>query len=97
MHPFPNEKKAEMACVCVSAKYENKGIGLRLIHFVEEQAQATGASEVFCLSTQAVNYFLKKGMYELGTPDDLPPLRRQRYEATGRRSQVLKKTVAGGV
>jgi amino-acid N-acetyltransferase len=48
---------------------------------------------VFCLTTQAVNYFVKKGHYALGTPDDLPPLRRQRYDASGRRSQVLKKAL----
>jgi amino-acid N-acetyltransferase len=94
LHPFLAEQKAEMACVCVAAKYENKGIGARLIHFVEEQAAAAGAREVFCLSTQAVNYFLKKGQYQLGTPDDLPPERRQRYDASGRRSQVLKKAVS---
>jgi len=93
LHPFPNEKKAEMACVCVSAKYENKGIGARLMQFVEQQAHTNGANEVFCLSTQAVNYFLKKGLFQLGTPDDLPPMRRQRYDASGRRSQVLKKRV----
>ena len=27
LHPYVDEKKAEMACVCVSAKYENQGIG----------------------------------------------------------------------
>ncbi len=93
LHPFPDTKKAEMACVCVAAKYENQGIGARLMQFVEEQARQTGAAEVFCLSTQAVNYFVKKGHYALGTPDDLPPDRRVRYDASGRRSQVLKKAL----
>jgi amino-acid N-acetyltransferase len=90
MH-FYEQRKAEMACVCVSSKYENQGIGVRLMHFVEEQARQGGAKELFCLSTQAVNYFLKKGHFQLGVPDDLPPLRRQRYDASGRRSQVMKK------
>jgi amino-acid N-acetyltransferase len=93
LHPFADEKKAEMACVCVSAKYENQGIGGRLMQFTEEQARQNGAREVFCLSTQAVNYFVKKGHYALGTPDDLPPARRVRYDASGRHSQVLKKTL----
>ncbi len=93
LHRFPDVKKAEMACVCVAPKYENQGIGARLMQFVEEQARQTGAGELFCLSTQAVNYFVKKGHYTLGTPDDLPPERRQRYDASGRRSQVLKKAL----
>jgi amino-acid N-acetyltransferase len=91
LHAFPKERKAEMACVCVDAKHENQGIGARLMHYVEEQARQAGASELFCLTTQAVNYFIKKGNFVLGTPDDLPPQRRQRYDASGRRSHVLKK------
>jgi amino-acid N-acetyltransferase len=91
LHAYPDQAKAEMACVCVSAKYENQGIGVRLIQFLEEQARAAGAKELFCLSTQAVNYFVQKGSFQLGVPDDLPAARRQRYEQNGRRSQVLTK------
>jgi amino-acid N-acetyltransferase len=93
LHLYPEEKKAELACVCVSAKYENQGIGARLIQFAEEQSRQADAREVYCLSTQAVNYFVKKCRYALGTPDDLPPSRRQRYDASGRHSQVLRKVI----
>jgi amino-acid N-acetyltransferase len=93
LHFFADVKKAEMACVCVAGKYENQGIGTRLIQYVEEQARQNAVREVLCLTTQAVNYFLKKGHYTLGTPDDLPAERRQRYDASGRRSQVLKKAL----
>ncbi|MSQ94104.1 MAG: amino-acid N-acetyltransferase [Gemmataceae bacterium] len=94
LHRYPDEQKAEMACVCVAGKYENQGIGARLVQFVEEQARTGGARELFCLTTQAVNYFLKKARYSLGSPDDLPPLRRLRYDTSGRRSQVLKKMLS---
>ena len=93
LHFYLDEKKAEMACVCVAAKYENQGIGARMMQYTEDQARLGAARELFCLSTQAVNYFLKKGHFSLGAPDDLPPLRRQRYDASGRRSQVLKKVL----
>jgi amino-acid N-acetyltransferase len=91
MHPYPAQSRAELACLCVSAKYENQGIGARLVQYVEEQARQTGLTELFALSTQAVNYFVQKGGFSLATPDDLPPPRRQRYDASGRRSQVLAK------
>src|SRR5262249_36640070 len=91
LHAYPGDAKAEMACVCVDGKYENQGIGVRLMHFVEAQARAAGMKELFCLSTQAFNYFVQKGGFRLGTPDDLPPARRQRYDESGRRSQVLTK------
>lgn len=93
LHFYPDDKKAEMACVCVSGKHENQGIGGRLMQYVEEQSRLAGMRELFCLSTQAVNYFVNKGNYRLATPDDLPAPRRERYDASGRRSQVLAKAL----
>ncbi|HYT87534.1 MAG TPA: amino-acid N-acetyltransferase [Gemmataceae bacterium] len=91
LHRYPDEHKAELACVCVSPKYENQGVGARLMSFLEGQARSEGVAELFCLSTQAVNYFVQKGGFRLGTPEDLPPARRERLERSGRRSQVLTK------
>jgi amino-acid N-acetyltransferase len=91
LHFYPNEKKAELASVCVDPKYENQGIGAKLMQYAETQARLAGAVELFCLSTQAFNYFMQKGGFRTGTPDDLPPARRERYERSGRRSQVLTK------
>lgn len=93
LHFYPAERKAELAGVCVDPTYENQGIGAKLMQYAEAQARAAGAAELFCLSTQAFNYFLQKGGFRLGTPDDLPPARRERYDRSGRRSQVLTKTL----
>ena len=43
------------------------------------------------LSTQAFTYFQSKGGFSEGSPDDLPPLRREKYDASGRNSKVLVK------
>lgn len=91
LHDYPQEKRAEIACVCVAPQYENQGIGGRLMQFLEAKARTAGVEELFCLSTQAYNYFVQKGGYRLGVPDDLPPVRRERYDKSGRRSQVLTK------
>src|SRR5947209_4124247 len=40
LHFFPAEGKAELACVCVDPKYENQGIGAKLMQFAETQARA---------------------------------------------------------
>jgi amino-acid N-acetyltransferase len=93
VHFYAEEQRAEMACVCVDPTYENQGIGAKLMHYAETQARAAGVREFFCLSTQAVNYFVQKGGFQLGTPADLPRARRERYEQSGRRSQVLIKTL----
>ena len=88
---YPEQNKAELASVFVDDRYANQGIGVKLIHFTENQARARGYTELFCLSTQAINYFVQKGGFHPGTPDDLPPTRRERYEQSGRKSRVLVK------
>jgi amino-acid N-acetyltransferase len=94
VHFYPSEATAEMACVCVDSKYENQGIGAKLVQYAENLAQSGGVRHLYCLSTQAVNYFVQKGGFTLGTPEDLPAERRERYERSGRRSQVLLKKIA---
>lgn len=91
LHFYPEQGKAELACVCVDAKYENQGIGAKLMQYSESVARSAGMNELFCLSTQAFNYFVQKGGFTLGSPDDLPPGRRERYDRSGRRSLVLIK------
>jgi amino-acid N-acetyltransferase len=82
---------AELACVCVDPRYENQGIGGKLIRYAEAQARALGIGTLFCLSTQAFNYFQQKGGFVQGRPDDLPPPRREKYDKSGRNSLVLLK------
>jgi amino-acid N-acetyltransferase len=91
VHFYLAESKAELACVCVDPKYENQGIGGKLVQYAEKIARDAGATELFCLSTQAFNFFVQKGGFRQGTPEDLPPARRERYERSGRHSQVLTK------
>jgi amino-acid N-acetyltransferase len=91
IHFYPDQQMAEMASLCVDARYENQGIGSRLMQYAEAIARSANVAEVFCLSTQAFNYFQQKGGYQLGTPDNLPPARRERYDKSGRRSMVLVK------
>ncbi len=91
LHLYPDEQKMELAAVCVDPKNENQGLGVMLMQYAEAQARALGVTELFCLSTQAFNYFVQKGGFRPGTPDDLPPSRRERYDRSGRHSLVLVK------
>ena len=88
---YPELNMAELASVYVDPRYENQGIGGKLIAYSETLARSRGVGVLFCLSTQAINYFIQKGGFKLGTPDDLPPTRREAYEKNGRRSAVLVK------
>jgi amino-acid N-acetyltransferase len=91
LHVYPEQKKGELACLYVSASHENQGIGRKLIQFVENKAREMGLSELMTLSTQAFTYFQSKGGFVEGTPDDLPPGRREKYDQSGRNSKVLVK------
>jgi amino-acid N-acetyltransferase len=88
------QNKGELACLYVSPSHENQGIGRKLIAYVESKARELGLSELVTLSTQAFTYFQSKGGFSEGTPDDLPPARRERYEQSGRNSKVLIKKLA---
>ena len=93
LHLYPGENVAELACIYVDPRYENQGIGGKLINYGEALARTRGMGRLFCLSTQAINYFIQKGGFSLGTPDDLPPPRRETYDRSNRRSQVLVKVL----
>jgi amino-acid N-acetyltransferase len=91
LHVYPEENQGELACLYVSSSHENQGVGRKLIQFVENKARELGLRELLALSTQAFTYFQSKGGFVEGTPDDLPPPRREKYEQSGRRSKVLVK------
>jgi amino-acid N-acetyltransferase len=94
LHLYPELKKGELACLYVSPSHENEGIGQKLIQFVESKAREMGLGELITLSTQAFTYFQSKAGFVEGTPDDLPPARREKYDQSGRNSKVLVKKLA---
>jgi len=91
LHVYPEQGKGELACLYVSAAHENQGIGRKLVQYVESRARDLGLNELLALSTQAFTYFQSKGGFVEGSPDDLPPARREKYEQSGRNSKVLVK------
>ncbi len=91
LHVYPEQKKGELACLYVNPSYENQGIGRKMIQFIENKAREMGLNELITLSTQAFTYFQSKGGFAEGSPDNLPPARREKYEQSGRNSKVLVK------
>ncbi|MEQ1858598.1 MAG: amino-acid N-acetyltransferase [Chthoniobacteraceae bacterium] len=91
IHLYPAQKKAELACLYVAKAAEGQGYGRKLMAFTEQLAAEKGMRHIFALSTQAFNYFQQKGGYAEVTPEELPPERRKKYDASGRNSKVLQK------
>jgi len=86
-----DQTKAELACLYVSPLHENQGIGQKLVQFIENKARELGMPELVVLSTNAFTYFQSKACFAEGSPEDLPPPRRERYDQSGRHSKVLIK------
>jgi amino-acid N-acetyltransferase len=91
LHVYPEEKMGEVACLRVRPSHEHQGIGRRMTQFVEDRAREMGLKALLVLSTQAFNFFQSKAGFTEGTPADLPVVRREKYEQSGRRSKVLVK------
>jgi amino-acid N-acetyltransferase len=94
MHPYPEQKMAELACLYVSRSNENQGLGRKLMSFVENLARQRGYSKLIALSTQAFVYLQQKGGFTETGPEILPPARRVKYESSGRNSRILVKNLA---
>ncbi len=91
LHLYPEQHKGELAFLFVNPSHENQGIGSKLVQFVETKARELGVVELLTLSTQAFTWFQGKAGFSEGSPEDLPPMRRERYDASGRHSKVLVK------
>ncbi len=91
LHVYPEQSKAELACLYVAKAFEGQGHGRKLMTFAEQLAAEKGMKYIYALSTQTFSYFQQKGGYSEVTPDDLPPERRKKWEASGRNSKVLQK------
>lgn len=93
LHLYPDESAAELACLHVSKAHENQGHGKKLMAFAENLAREKGVKNLFALSTQAYSYLQQKGGYAQADPSTLPPIRRAKYEASGRNSKILVKVL----
>jgi amino-acid N-acetyltransferase len=92
LHLYDTDPRtAELACLVVSSDHENQGIGRKLMKYLEDRARESGVKRLLVLSTRTFNYFQQKGGFKDGSPDMLPPARRQKYDASGRNSRVLYK------
>ena len=94
IHAYPELKMTELASLAVSPAHEHRGIGSKLALFVENLAREQGSERIFCLSTQTFTFFQHKLGYLEGTPEVLPPQRREKYEQSGRNSKVLIKSLS---
>ena len=97
LHIYPEQNQGELASLFVHSAHENQGLGRKMIQFIENKAREAGLTELITLSTQAFAYFQSKAGFVEGTPDNLPPARRTKYDQSGRKSKILVKKLKAAV
>lgn len=89
LHPYPNEKMAELACLIVHPDWRSSGEGDLLLKHTETKARSMGISQLFALTTQTSHWFVKRGFIK-GTIGDLPEAKRLNYNRS-RNSLIFTK------
>ena len=89
---FPEDKSAELACLCVHPDYQEKGRGNELMQHIEWQARKQHIEHLFTLTTQTLHWFLERGFEEVSA--DMLPIKKQSLYNYQRKSKILHKTLA---
>lgn len=91
LYPFPDDSKAELACMAVHKSFRRGGRGDRLLKYSEDQARERGIESLFVLTTRTEHWFLERGFVETDI-SSLPPAKQQLYNYQ-RRSKVFVKKI----
>lgn len=78
LHPYPDAKSAEFACLAVATAYRDAGYGERLLGACETRARARRIKRLFALTTRAEHWFVDQG-FRAASVDTLPTERRVLY------------------
>lgn len=92
LHEFPNGE-AEIAALAVDMRYEELGIGRRIVLYLMNRARERGLAAVFALTTRTSDWFESIGFVRIGV-EDLPAEKRRRYDVD-RNSIILRYDFAG--
>lgn len=92
LHRYAEDGCGEVAALLVRASHAGCGFGTALVRRLEAEAKSAGLKRIFALSTQAAEFFLKKGDYTESTdPGRLPLSRRERHTRSERKSRMFWK------
>lgn len=87
LHVFANGE-AEIAALAVDTRYEELGIGRRIVLYLMERAREQRLAAVFVLTTRTSDWFESIGFVRVGV-DHLPAEKRRRYDMD-RKSIILR-------
>ncbi|NRB73237.1 MAG: amino-acid N-acetyltransferase [Verrucomicrobiales bacterium] len=89
VHFYPEDNKAELACLFVKKGHTDQGYGRTLVSAAIQKAKDIQASEIFALSTQAAGYLEREGFERVDDLNALPESRRDKWKENGRNALLL--------
>ncbi|MGB2403173.1 MAG: GNAT family N-acetyltransferase [Akkermansiaceae bacterium] len=90
---YPDSDTAEIACLYVKQSHEGLGYGVELVRHAEQRADECGATSVFALTNRAAGFFQDKLGYSEWPLEDIPLLRRDQLDMSGRDSRVFGRSL----
>jgi len=87
LYPYPEERKAEMACVAIHPDYRDGNRGLLLLNYMKHRSKSETIDQIFVLTTHSLHWFREQGFYEVSV-DYLPGAKQGLYNFQ-RKSKIL--------
>lgn len=84
---------AEFGCLVVNPLYRAKGRGDAMLGYLERLCVQNGATTMFVLSTQTMEWFVERGFHEAGV-ESLPPSRQATYNHDRASKIYIKKVTS---
>jgi len=94
VHPYPDEDRAELACLFVKRGHTGRGYGRTLVRAALDRARRLGIDDLFALSTQATGYLERAGFERCDDLSVLPAPRLAKWEESGRNARVLVRSLS---
>ncbi len=86
---FRDRQSAEIYCMAIDEKVQDRGYATEIIEYLENQAREKGVKNLFTLSAKIHEWFLQRG-FTYTSEKKLPP---DRHVDSSRKSKVLKKVL----
>ncbi|KQJ92335.1 probable amino-acid acetyltransferase NAGS2, chloroplastic isoform X2 [Brachypodium distachyon] len=90
LFPFPENESGEVAAIAVSEECRGKGLGDKLLDYIEKEALSLGLGKLFLLTTRTADWFVRRGFSECSI-ESIPEQRRKRINLSRGSKYYIKE------
>ncbi|KAM0833448.1 hypothetical protein ACQ4PT_064255 [Festuca glaucescens] len=90
LFPFPEDESGEVAAIAVSEECRGRGLGDKLLDYVEKEALSRGLRKLFLLTTRTADWFVRRG-FSACSIESIPEQRRKRINLSRGSKYYIKE------